>query len=69
MMLYCRLQAAGAGKSWNHIYTQPQSGSSCDAAVNVYNQQTFLHTFLSQKSKYVWVCVHLYNILESSLVN
>lgn len=53
MMLYFHLQAAGAGKSWDHIYTQPQSGSSCDAAVNVYNQQTFLHTFLSQKSKYV----------------
>uniref|UniRef100_A0A7N8XC00 Transmembrane 131 like n=1 Tax=Mastacembelus armatus TaxID=205130 RepID=A0A7N8XC00_9TELE len=31
----------------NHIYTQPQPGSSCDTAVNVYIQQAFLHTFLS----------------------
>lgn len=51
LTLCCLLQAAGAGESWNHIYTQPQPGSSCDAAVHVYNQQTFLHTFLSQKSK------------------
>lgn len=63
MWYFAVLQAAGAGESWNHIYTQPQPGSSCDAAVHVYNQQTFLHTFLSQKSKCSRVQAYLFVLL------
>lgn len=59
----CYLQATGVGESWNHIYTQSQPGGSCDIVVNVYNKQTFLHTFLSQKSKCLcmFLCASAYN--------